>query len=82
MQKTTTENQCEGCDGSGIRPNSTNHSGVEIPKEFIVVERCDYCEKYESDQEAAKAYSTEGVVGIFEKPANNSTMAICARVDN
>lgn len=74
--------ECEGCDGSGIRPNSTNASSVEIPEGYVVVERCDYCEKYEGDFEAAKAYSPEGIVAIFEKPSHNSIQAYCSKLDN
>ena len=72
---------CDGCDGTGIRPNSTNHSGVDIPDGWVVVERCDTCEQYEGDLDAAKAYSPSGTTAIIEKPTHNSIQAYCAKMN-
>jgi len=55
--------QCEGCDGSGVRPDSTNHSGIKIPEGFVAVERCDTCGQYLSDYAAAVAWGDDA--GLF-----------------
>lgn len=45
---------CEGCDGGGVRaPASPSCEIPGIREPWFVVERCDYCEKYSSDLEAA-----------------------------
>jgi hypothetical protein len=51
---------CDGCNGSGIRIEAPNHSGIEVPPGWIVIERCVSCGKYESDLEAARAYRGGG----------------------
>lgn len=53
--------RCEGCDGSGIRPYSNHdrpHAGPQ-PEGFVIVERCDTCDKYPDDLEAAKAWGDD-----------------------
>lgn len=48
--------QCEGCDGTGIRAPATPLCALEMPGPgWIVVERCDTCCKYPSDEVAARA---------------------------
>lgn len=47
---------CEGCEGTGIRPHTNNGKMIEPPAGFVIVERCDHCQKYASDLEAARAY--------------------------
>ncbi len=49
----------EDCDGSGIRPDSTNHAMTKPPIGFVVIERCDTCERYDSDLVAAERYGTD-----------------------
>jgi len=49
---------CEGCDGSGVRPNATQHAGPP-PVGYTVIERCDTCMKYADDLEAAKAWGDD-----------------------
>jgi hypothetical protein len=44
-------NECESCNGSGIRRDVIVDCQTIKGKEII--ERCDTCEKYESDLEAA-----------------------------
>lgn len=50
--------KCDGCDGSGVRPDSTDHAG-EPPAGFVSVERCDSCQKFRDDLEAAKAWGLD-----------------------
>lgn len=48
--------RCEGCDGEGVRAPATPACAFKltpIPKTHCVVERCDYCEKFEGDFSAA-----------------------------
>ncbi len=49
---------CDGCDGSGIRPDSTQHGGP-VPDGFVAVERCDTCQRFDDDLAAAKAWGTD-----------------------
>lgn len=67
---------CEGCDGSGIRPDSnmdSPHSGIPVPAGFTCVERCDLCDKYANDLEAATAYG----VGAHERKGPYGYDVIC-----
>ncbi len=50
--------ECDGCDGSGIRPNASNSLGIEPPSGFVIVERCDTCDQFAGDLEAAEAWGT------------------------
>jgi hypothetical protein len=47
---------CEGCDGSGVRWPA--EPGCHIPgldeSEWTIVERCDSCQRYEDDIQAAR----------------------------
>lgn len=47
---------CDGCSGDGIRPYATNGLLIAPPAGFVIIERCGYCNKYESDLDAAKAW--------------------------
>jgi hypothetical protein len=58
---------CEGCDGSGVRPwanqsadmkNCAPHAGPP-PEGHVIVERCDTCNTYPDDLEAAKAWGDD-----------------------
>jgi hypothetical protein len=45
---------CEGCDGTGIRcPAEPSCVLSNLPRGWVVVERCDYCEQYPDDLVAA-----------------------------
>lgn len=46
-----TENRCEECDGTGL------HAGYQQTNGYTKISRCDCCEVYSSDWEAAQAYS-------------------------
>ena len=49
------DEQCEGCDGTGIRAPAT--PSCRLParyRSWVVVERCDYCERYPDDLTAAR----------------------------
>ena len=47
---------CEGCDGNGIRcPAEPSCVLPDLPVGCVVVERCDYCERYPNDLAAAQA---------------------------
>lgn len=51
---------CDGCDGclmAGIRDHSGNAHGAEIPSGWHCVERCDACERYADDVDAALAWA-------------------------
>lgn len=50
---------CDGCDGTGIRLDSPAHSGLPVPEGFTVLERCDECQLYPSDYQAAMAVGTD-----------------------
>src|ERR1035437_1840380 len=54
---------CDGCDGSGIRPwsNMQLHAGHAGPPSegFVIVEKCDTCDKYPDDLAAAQAWGDE-----------------------
>ena len=47
---------CEGCDGSGIRQPSTPSCSMHLPEGWHVLERCDACERFASDLDAARFY--------------------------
>lgn len=57
MPKQTEHCLCEGCNGSGIRaPATPSCSGIALPNpRWIVVERCDTCDQYKTDMDAAHA---------------------------
>jgi hypothetical protein len=45
---------CEGCDGSGIRwPAGPSCPLPDLPAGWVVVERCDSCERFPDDLAAA-----------------------------
>ena len=65
---------CEGCDGSGIRPDATPHAGSP-PEGFVVIERCDTCQQHPDDLAAAAAWGTDarwqegnGTLNAIAKP--------------
>lgn len=46
--------QCDGCDGTGVRaPAAPSCSLPARRRPWVVVERCDVCERFASDFEAA-----------------------------
>ena len=49
---------CDGCDGSGIRPDATPHAGPP-PEGFVVIEKCDTCDKFADDLAAAQTWGTD-----------------------
>ena len=50
--------ECEGCDGSGIRvPARPSCSLPELPDGWCIVERCDTCMTYADDYEAGSSIS-------------------------
>ena len=68
------EPPCDGCDGSGIRPDATPHAG-KPPEGYVVIERCDTCMKFPGDLEAATAWGDDaqwqygkGTVNAIAKP--------------
>lgn len=60
-KKTSHADTCEGCDGSGIRPFADNNKFIAPPNGFVVVERCDICERFDNDLAAAKAFGTSAI---------------------
>jgi len=46
--------KCESCDDLGIRAPATPACRLEMDPSWTVVERCDACEKYSGDFEAAQ----------------------------
>lgn len=50
--------ECDGCDGSGVRPNGDNGLGIKPPEGFVIVERCDTCDQFADDLDAAKSWGT------------------------
>ena len=45
---------CDGCDGSGVRDPAGPDCVLQIPPGWHVVERCDACAQFASDEEAAR----------------------------
>jgi hypothetical protein len=77
MPENPEKTACEGCDNEtpGIRPHSNGdhgHAG-DPPPGFVIVEKCDTCDKYPDDLEAAKAYGT----GAQWQNGNGTVQAIC-----
>lgn len=51
---------CAGCDGSGIRAPAEPLCALPLGgPDWIVVERCDHCERYTDDLAAAQHVSTD-----------------------
>jgi hypothetical protein len=54
---------CDGCDGSGIRPDSNMPNGRPDvgppPAGYTIIERCDACDKYQDDLFAAQAWGDD-----------------------
>lgn len=44
---------CDGCDGTGIHVPATPSCQLAVPAGYVVVERCDTCQKYPDDLTAA-----------------------------
>ena len=56
-RRTTRPALCEGCDGTGVRVPATPACRIKALREsWIVVERCDSCERYTDDLSAALTY--------------------------
>lgn len=52
--------ECEGCDGSGVRAPATPRCILEDRgPEWMVVERCDCCEVFEDDFVAAQSIAED-----------------------
>lgn len=54
---------CDGCDGDGIRVPASPSCYVKVPEGYVILERCDSCQLFESDADAAKSRFSR-VVGI------------------
>lgn len=54
------KNICQGCEDTGY-PGIRYPSDVNGDSSRPWIERCDYCERYESDVEAARALVAKGV---------------------
>lgn len=52
---------CEECGGTGHMPIITRANGEPIPEGYIGFERCDACQKYDSDLAAATAYGLSDI---------------------
>ena len=48
---------CDGCGGCGVRVPAVPSCHIEIANGWCVVERCDLCEIYDSDYDAALTIS-------------------------
>lgn len=60
---------CEACGGSGIRcPAEPSCSLPDLPVGWVVVERCDLCERYPDDLAAAEVVC-EGAGSIVQQAA-------------
>ena len=68
-----TDEKCD-CD-NGIRPNS--ETNVPLPDGFIAVEKCDECDKYGNDLEAAKAFGDKARWETAGHGEGHSLAAIC-----
>jgi hypothetical protein len=78
MGRKKIEEPCD-CEG-GALPGMDDEMGSEPPEGFTVVQRCDTCEKFETDLEAASAWgdcahyqwefdgTAEGVVRAIARP--------------
>lgn len=55
-------NGCEECKGTGIRDPSNPSCIVVVPEGWHVIERCDACEWYDDDFDAARAYYEDNSV--------------------
>jgi hypothetical protein len=56
----TQEDNCEGCDGTGIRAPATPSCLLPARyRSWVVVERCDYCEQFPDDLTAARTLFAE-----------------------
>ena len=48
------ERKCEGCSGRGVRTPALPSCRIDgAPRAWIVVERCDSCERFDDDYAAA-----------------------------
>lgn len=51
---------CEGCDGTGLRAPATPSCFLPVRyRSWVVVERCDYCERFPDDLTAARTLFTD-----------------------
>lgn len=48
--------KCDGCDGSGVRAPASPSCNLPINNSHvIVVERCDACQRFDNDMQAAQS---------------------------
>jgi hypothetical protein len=71
-----TDEKCD-CD-NGIRPNS--QTNVPLPDGFIAVEKCDECDKYLTDLDAAKAFGGEAQWIRIRDGEGLDLAAVCKRL--
>jgi hypothetical protein len=55
LQAPGLEPDCEGCDGSGRRDPALPSCALRIPARWHVLERCDACARFPSDEAAARS---------------------------
>jgi hypothetical protein len=54
---------CEGCGGSGIALQTADYAALNnVPSGYVAIQRCDTCEKYASDYDAAVAFGDDAKV--------------------
>jgi hypothetical protein len=76
-------NECEGCDGSGIRDDA--HPSCLIPgvtSFVVVVERCDTCERFPDDLSAALAIYRRAAWHMCASGGWHVLAEISARIDH
>lgn len=53
------DDDCEGCDGSGVRVPASPSCLLNVVDDWIIVERCDTCQQFMSDIDAADSVFLE-----------------------
>lgn len=68
---------CGDCEIAGVRNDSTPHleAGEVIPQGYVCIERCDACQRYESDMAAALAWHPDAK----ELPVSKTAIAPAVR---
>lgn len=69
---------CDGCDSEipGIRVDATNHTKEPVPFGYTVIERCDQCQIYDSDIDAAQAYNRSMIAIISDDDGNEAVLGL------
>lgn len=65
------------CDGSGIRPYVNQDKRKLGPEDWVSVERCDGCNKFANDLQAAIRWG--GRFAHFPHPKSNYAGAVCLK---